>query len=324
MNILIYGSGAIGIHLAYCLDLPKNNIYLFTGKNSYDKLKKKGIRLDIYNNKNLVKKYKKREGKNFKIINDFKNLQKTRIDLVIITLKLYDFKSTLMREIYKNINNDFNLILPCTSLPAWWIKKYNKKFKNTSHNFKKDQKFIGITMWLSAYLKEKGYSVVRHVQRGYPVKEINKSSKSTANYLRACINKKCISPKVSNIYFETYMKSINSLAFNMIALLYKKSNKEILNNSNCVNDIFHILKEGDQLIKNLNIPINQSIQSRINQTLSSSEHTMSMLTDYRNKKKVEISFIWNSFTSIFNKKNKMKTAKKKFLLLKNKIKIQDR
>ena len=285
MNILIYGSGAIGIHLAYCLDLPKNNIYLFSGKKSFNKLKKKGIRLDIYNNKKLIKKYKKREGKNFKIINNLKNLPKNKIDLVIVTLKLYDFTPIVMSKIYKNINNTFDLILPCTSLPVWWIKKYNKKFKSTFQIFKKGQKFIGITMWLSAYLKERGHSVVRHVQRGYPIKEISKSSKSVANYLRKCINKKCTSPKVSNIYFETYMKSINSLAFNMVALLYKKSNKEILDDPKSVKDIFNILHEGDHLIKKFNIPINQSIQSRIKQTLSSSEHTMSMLSDYKKKRK---------------------------------------
>tara|TARA_B110001450_G_scaffold250810_1_gene270025 strand:- start:702 stop:1034 length:333 start_codon:yes stop_codon:yes gene_type:complete len=110
----------------------------------------------------------------------------------------------------------------------------------------------------------------------------------------------------------------------MVALLYKKSNKEILDDPKSVKDIFNILHEGDHLIKKFNIPINQSIQSRIKQTLSSSEHTMSMLSDYKKKKKVELSFIWKSFKNILSKKNEMKITKKKFILLKRTIKIQDR
>ena len=57
MNILIYGSGAIGSHLTYVLNNNENKIYLFVRNPSKNKLyKKKGINLTIKNNSKIIKK----------------------------------------------------------------------------------------------------------------------------------------------------------------------------------------------------------------------------------------------------------------------------
>ena len=58
------------------------------------------------------------------------------------------------------------------------------------------------------------------------------------------------------------------------------------------------MAEGDQILELLSLPIIQSIESRIIQTLSSSKHTMSMLHDYNNGKNIELPYIWSGFESI--------------------------
>ena len=58
-----------------------------------------------------------------------------------------------------------------------------------------------------------------------------------------------------------------------------------------VNQIF---EEFDKIILLLGIKVYQTKQSRINQTLSSTKHTLSMLYDFQNKKKVEIAYLWKT------------------------------
>ena len=71
------------------------------------------------------------------------------------------------------------------------------------------------------------------------------------------------------------------------------------------------MSEGDMFLKKKKIRIPQSIKSRIEQTLSSTEHTMSMLTDHLNGKKSEIEFVWKSYYNLMKscKINISKTIK---------------
>ena len=62
------------------------------------------------------------------------------------------------------------------------------------------------------------------------------------------------------------------------------------------------------IVKRLKIPIYQTINSRINQTLLSKNHTMSMLNDYNFGRKVEIVHCWNNLSllnKIFNTKTRL-------------------
>ena len=60
-----------------------------------------------------------------------------------------------------------------------------------------------------------------------------------------------MSPIIKDIYFESFSKSINSLAFNLIALKYKQNNFELKNNKIAVKEIFSILTEGDIFLKKI-------------------------------------------------------------------------
>ena len=56
MNILIFGAGAIGSHLAYCLKDKKNNIILLSKKKYVKAMRYNGLNLNIYSNEKLKKK----------------------------------------------------------------------------------------------------------------------------------------------------------------------------------------------------------------------------------------------------------------------------
>ena len=83
--------------------------------------------------------------------------------------------------------------------------------------------------------------------------------------------------KCKRHFSEIFIKSLNSLAFNLIALKFSQNNFKLSKNKRQKNDIKKILEEGDLILKYNNIKVPQTPISRINQTLSSTKHTMSML-----------------------------------------------
>ena len=165
-----------------------------------------------------------------------------------------------------------------------------------------------MTMWLSGKIVKPGETVISHVQRGYPLKEVNNKMKKKAFLLRKLISKKTMSPIVKNIYSETYIKSINSFAFNLIALKTEFNNFQISKSKKTIKLIKEVINEFEIIVKRLKIPIYQTINSRINQTLLSKNHTMSMLNDYNFGRRVEIVHCWNNLSllnKIFNTKTRL-------------------
>ena len=80
----------------------------------------------------------------------------------------------------------------------------------------------------------------------------------------------------------------------MIDLDTEQNNYNLKKNKRAIISIKKIFAEFDSIISSLGIPIYQSPQSRIDQTLSSTRHTLSMLNDYNNRKKVEIPYLWKT------------------------------
>jgi ketopantoate reductase len=176
-------------------------------------------------------------------------------------------------------------------------------------------------MWLSGRIIKPGETVISHVQRGYPLKEIDNKMKKKTIFLRKLISKKVISPNIKNIYSEIYIKSINSFAFNLIALKTGFNNFQIGKSKKTIKLIKDIINEFEIIVKRLNIPIYQTINSRIKQTLSSKNHTMSMLNDYNTGRKVEIVNCWNNL-NLLNKalNTKTKISEKTYNFVIKKIK----
>jgi 2-dehydropantoate 2-reductase len=303
---LIYGGGAIGSYLGACLLNSNHQIYFLTRKRNYEYIKDKGLLVNVFNNNNLVKKFFLKNTKNFIIINSLKKLDKIHFDNIFITTKINESLDKIFLDIEKFINNKTIIITPCTSIPFWWHKCLNKTLQKKINNslsslFKKNierKNLVGMTMWLSGKIEKPGFVKIAHIQRGFPIKEAFPEKKKQVNELRKDLKKNTKSPLVKNIFSEVFIKSINSLAFNMIALKYEQNNSELNKNDIAKREIISILKEGDKILKNNNVKIYQSPESRVIQTLKSNKHTMSMLHAYQTKKEIELKFLWQSFVNL--------------------------
>ena len=67
LKILIFGGGAIGSHLTYCLLSDKTKIYTICRREHYKIIKKKGLKLQIFQNDILKKKNYTKRIKKFNI-----------------------------------------------------------------------------------------------------------------------------------------------------------------------------------------------------------------------------------------------------------------
>lgn len=318
-NTLIYGGGAIGSFLAACLNRANHKVYFLCRGKIYNYIKFKGLKINVYNNSTLKKKIFLKDSQNFIIINSLNKIKIKKFDNIFITTKINENLKKIFFNIEKFINNKTIIVTPCTSIPFWWYKTLKKPIqkkieKNMYPLYLKNIKrknLVGMTMWLSGKIEEPGKVRINHIQRGFPIKEAFKEKKNQIDILRKDIKKTTLSPKIKNIFSEIFIKSINSLAFNMIALKYEQSNFELNKNLKAKKEIIEILNEGDKILRMNNIKIYQSPLSRMLQTLKSKKHTMSMLYALQNNKKIELKFLWSSFKDLKNylKFNMEKTDK---------------
>ena len=301
MKILIYGMGAIGSHLAYCLYKNKAKITGVCRGKHYLHIKKRGLRIKIYENKTKLKENVIKENKNFLIYNNL-NFKNKKFDIIFITVKIHQITDNMFKEISKFCGPNTAIVPPCTDIPSWIYPKINSiKYNKKNLTFLKYfflENIIAITMWVSGRLIKPGVVHIRHIQRGYPIMNIKNKMKKKTIYLRKCLKKYCKSPIVKNFTSEAIIKVTNSFAFNLVALNTNYENFEINLSINAKKKILEILKETDKIIIKLGLKVPQTPESRIKQTLSSNVHIMSMLEDFRNGKKIEINNQWDSIKNL--------------------------
>ena len=316
IKILIYGAGAIGFHLAYLFDVPNVKVYIYMRQKKFEMAMKKGIVINIKDNESLLEKCEIKNSEKIKFINKLDN--KFKFDYIFFTHKLVENYRSPFKKVSKYTTDNTFIVTPCTLLPGWWLKKYGIQKKTIF-----EKKVIAMTMWISGIMKD-NIVTIKHTQRGYPIEAVYKDGLKASIQLRDLIKKKSISPKIKNPYSEIYLKVVNSFAFNLIALKYELNNNGLSKNKKAIIEVKKIMQEIDSLVENLRLPIDQSIDSRIKQTLSSKKHTMSMLTDFKMNKKVELFNQWRSIKKIkdFSIK-KIENTNNIFQEVKKKIKSND-
>jgi 2-dehydropantoate 2-reductase len=307
MNILVFGGGAIGCHISYCMYKAGQTVYVVGRGKHLDKMKKYGMHIQVCDNEKLIEDDTVIKDERFKLVEGLNEVGDIEMDYIFITVKLSDFNEKNIQLIKPYMGNNTAIITPCTSLPFWWFynlgETSNKKYNDIDFNPEISKYFIKkniivMTMWLSAVIKAPGHVVIKHIQRGYPLGCLYSEMDNRANILRNMFAKTTLSPIVGDIRSELFIKSINSLAFNTVALDREYNNLQLSQNESCKNDIRRIMLEGERILHVLKIPVIQDVDDRIKQTLSSTKHTMSMLHDYENGKKVELLNIWDSHNCV--------------------------
>lgn len=298
-SVCIVGAGAIGCHIAYVLSRAGCDVTLIARGENLRALQEDGLQICLLGSCT----------ERVRIRATDKPSEVGRVDYVFLTMKVCAYDSSILKFIAPLIDSATVILPPTTAIPYWFMHQMKGPLENRRLE-KVDpdgslwdglppQQVLGFTMWLSAVQEAPGKVALRHVQRGYPMGEIDGSRSERLEKLAAAFERGGVpAPRAACIRSEIFGKSLNSLAFNVVALLGDASNGVIAEVPEAVEVLRSVMCECEVLAHKLGLEIWQNADSRIQQTLAAKMHTMSNLHDFRLGKRLELGEIWNSMQNL--------------------------
>ena len=220
-----------------------------------------------------------------------------KMDFIFIALKAYSITG-MAKEIAKLFDENTSVITAYNGIPWWYFFNTGGQFNNyrikcidpdnTQWNLITPERIIGCVVYQATEIIRTG--VIKHMEgnrfslgepSGVQAERILKISK-------ALISAGLKAPIRNNIRKEIWTKLIGNLAFNPLSvitgetldvLLSKKENKDIA---------YAAMKEASLIMDKLQIPLNISIDQRIDGAAKVGSHKTSMLQDYERGKELEL------------------------------------
>jgi len=159
MNVLIFGAGAIGCHIGYCMYESGHRVFLVCKGRHYEQMKKNGMHIKICDNEVVRLEKTIKEDSRLEIINDVSQVKDVELDYIFITIKLSDYNVETLKSLYPLMGENTAIIPPCTKVPFWWFYNLsgegNEKYNNIDFDPQISRYFIReniicMTMWLSS------------------------------------------------------------------------------------------------------------------------------------------------------------------------------
>ena len=286
MKICIVGAGAIGGYLGFKLIKEGLDVSLVARGAHLEVMKKKGLTI-IENKKETVCFPKCSEN----------IVELGKMDFIFITLKAYSI-SGVVKEIAKMFNENTSVITAYNGIPWWYFFNTGGQFNNyrikcidpdnNQWSLITPERIIGCVVYPATEIIRPG--VIKHMEgnrfslgepSGLQSERISKISK-------ALISAGLKAPIRNNIRKEIWTKLIGNLAFNPLSvitgetldvLISKKENKDIA---------YEAMKEASLIMDKLQVPLNISIDQRIDGASKVGSHKTSMLQDYERGKELEL------------------------------------
>ena len=220
-----------------------------------------------------------------------------KMDFIFITLKAYSIPG-VVKEIAKMFDENTSVITAYNGIPWWYFFNIGGQFNNyrikcidpdnNQWSLITPERVIGCVVYPATEIIRPG--VIKHMEgnrfslgepSGVQSERISKISK-------ALISSGLKAPIRNNIRKEIWTKLIGNLAFNPLSvitgetldvLISKKENKDIA---------YEAMKEASLIMDKLQVPLNISIDQRIDGASKVGSHKTSMLQDYERGKELEL------------------------------------
>ena len=286
MKICIVGAGAIGGYLGVKLIKAGLDVSLVARGAHLKAMKKTGLTI-IENEKETVCFPKCSE--------TMEELGK--MDFIFIALKAYSITG-MAKEIAKLFDENTSVITAYNGIPWWYFFNTGGQFNNyrikcidpdnTQWNLMTPERIIGCVVYPATEIIRPG--VIKHMEgnRFSLGEPSGVQSERISRISKALISAGLKAPIRNNIRQEIWTKLIGNLAFNPLSvitgetldvLLSKKENKDIA---------YAAMKEASLIMDKLQIPLNISINQRIDGAAKVGSHKTSMLQDYERGKELEL------------------------------------
>ena len=286
MKTCIVGAGATGGYLGAKLINAGLDVSLVARGAHLEAMKKKGLTI-IENEKEITCKPK--------CSDSMEELGK--MDFIFITLKAYSIPG-VVKEISKMFNDNTAVITAYNGIPWWYFFNIGGQFNN--YRFKcidpdniqwkliTPERIIGCVVYPATEIIQPG--VIKHLEGNrFSLGEPNGIQSERVSIIsKALVRANLKAPIRNNIRQEIWMKLIGNLAFNPLSVITGETLEVLLSKEENKKIAYAAMQEASLIMSKLNIPLNISIDQRIEGAAKVGAHKTSMLQDYERGKELEL------------------------------------
>lgn len=231
-----------------------------------------------------------------------------RQDYVFITLKANQLRSAVA-SLQPLLGPDTVLIPPSTCIPYWYFYRHKGLQADQPierldpggvlHRALPPERVLGCVFWTGVQVVVPG--VVRQTGSvsGYPLGEPDGSHSERVLRLSKAMQAAGINAPVrTDIRAEIWMKMINSLCWNSVAVLTQASLGQMARMPHLIGLVRRMMVEAEKLASAFGVSIPVAIDKRISTALAASEHRMSMLEDLEAGRPLELSQLVDSLEAM--------------------------
>lgn len=229
-------------------------------------------------------------------------------DYVFVTLKAHQVDGAL-EQISHLMDRNTVVLPPTTGIPYYFFHKAPGELKNRQMPridpagrqwlALPPRQVLGCVYWIGAHTVEPGVIAQDGAKAGCPVGELDGSRSTRANCLSELLSASGMASKVNDdIRSAIWIKFINSLCWNPVAVLTQATLGEMRDAGDVVPIVKAMMLEADALAKQLGIAIGPDPDKRIAMTLSATHHKMSMLQDLDAGRALELDALGESLDAV--------------------------
>ena len=289
MKICIVGAGAIGGYLGVKLIKAGFDVSLVARGGHLDAMRNTGLTL-IEGEKKITCFPK--------CTDSIDTLDK--MDFIFITLKAYSIPR-MTKDITKMFNNKTSVITAYNGMPWWYFYNTQGNLNNykircvdqdsLQWNLITPERVIGCVVYPATEIIKPG--VIKHIEGNrFSLGEPNgMKSERILNISKALISAGFKAPIRSNIRQDIWTKLLGNLAFNPLSVITGKTLDVLVSKEENKKIVYLAMKEASLIMDRLNIPLNITIEQRIEGAAKVGKHKTSMLQDFEKGKDLEVDSI---------------------------------
>ena len=318
MKICIVGAGAIGGYLGVKLIKAGFDVSLVA----------RGAHLEAMSKNGLTLIEDEKEISCFPKCTD--SMEKlSKMDFIFITLKAYSIPG-MVKEIVKMFKKNTSVITAYNGMPWWYFFNYGGRLNNyqiqcldkdsVQWNLITPERIIGCVVYPATEIIEPG--IIKHMEGnrfslGEP--DGTKSDRVLA-MSKTLVSAGLKAPIRNNIRQDIWTKLIGNLAFNPLSVITGETLDVLVSKAENKKIAYLAMKEASLIMDKLEIPLNISIEQRIEGAGKVGKHKTSMLQDFEQGKQLEIDALIVAVKEIGNLLNiKTPTIDKILIDLRKKI-----
>lgn len=297
MKVCIYGAGAIGGHIAGHLARTGAEVSVVARGPHLEAMQRNGLRIVTPDEDFTV---------SVRATDDASELGPQ--DYVFITLKSHQVSNALS-SMKPLLGRDTAVIPPTTGIPYWYFYGQPGPHENLrlerldpggrQWDMLGPERAIGCVFWTGAEVIEPGIVRQDGGASGYPIGEPDGSeSERIVRLSRAMYEGGLKAPVRRAIRGDLWIKMINSMCWNPVAVLCNATNGEIAEAPDVVNVVRRMMREAEAVAEALGVEIPVPMEKRVATTLGAVHHKMSMLQDLERGRPIELDVLADSIVTM--------------------------